>query len=134
MDGWRNTFSRHLDPLGHGGLFTDKLCKLVDYVWWPSRIPFGNVTSAPENYEGTCTDYYYCNIILPMNTMFCSLIAGNWSDGLREILRYCYGLNPETFVQEDSQDSRADTSVLPGHSPHPGIHLRVGSCQIFTAG
>ena len=44
-------------------------------VWWPSHIPFGNVTSAPENYEGTCTHFYYHNIILPMNTMFCLLQA-----------------------------------------------------------
>ena len=31
MDGWRNTFGRHLDPLGHGGLFADQLHKLVDH-------------------------------------------------------------------------------------------------------
>ena len=43
-------------------------------------------------------------------------VVGNWSDGLREILRCCYehhGLNPDTYIQEDPQDSCADTSVLP---------------------
>ena len=66
-------------------------------------------------------------------------LAGNWSDGLREILRCCYehhGLNPETFIQEDPQDSHEDT-LLPEElrpSPHPQIHLQVGSCQIFDAG
>ena len=24
-------------------------------IWWPPHIPFGNVTSALESYEGTCT-------------------------------------------------------------------------------
>ena len=35
---------------------------------------------------------------------------------MREILRSCYehhGLNPETFIQEDPQDCRADISMLP---------------------
>ena len=31
LDDWRNTFGRHLDPLGHGGLFADQLRKLVDH-------------------------------------------------------------------------------------------------------
>ena len=99
MDGWRNTFGRHLDPLGHSGLFADQLRKLVDNIWtrWPSLIPFENVTSAPGNYEGTCIHIYYRNIILPMDDIVL-FIEGNWSDGLWEILRYCYGLNPETFA------------------------------------
>ena len=32
--------------------------KLNKPIWWPSHIPFRNVTSVPENYEGTYTQVH----------------------------------------------------------------------------
>ena len=81
-------------------------------TWWPSQIPFGNVTSAPEDYKGkshACKSYLVPNL----SKMY---YVGNWSGGLREILKCCYehhGLNPESYIQEDPQDSCADSSMFP---------------------
>lgn len=41
MDGWRSTYGKCLDLLGHGGLFTDRLRKLVDdkfSVGWENTL------------------------------------------------------------------------------------------------
>ena len=48
----------------------------------------------------------------------CTYYLGNWSDGLRQVIKCCYehySLDPERYIYEDPEDSRDDRSdsVLP---------------------
>ena len=39
---------------------------------------------------------------------------GNWSDGLREIIKCCYehySVDPDRYIYEDPEDNRDDTSI-----------------------
>ena len=44
------------------------------------------------------------------------ICTGNWSDGLRKIIRSCnqhHDLDPETYVQQDPEDSHGSRSFEP---------------------
>ena len=59
-------------------------------TWWPANIPFRNVTTQPEGYQGS------------------------WSRPLEQIIRCCYefhGLDVETYIQAAPEDTR-DRSIL----------------------
>ena len=45
-----------------------------------------------------------------------TICTGNWSDGLREIIHYCYchyNLDPETYIQQDPDRNSHERSIIP---------------------
>ena len=59
---------------------------------------------------------------LPLHRFFSS--AGNWSNGVREIIRSCYhfyGLDPESYITPELEDPQEGHSVLPHDLQAPGM-------------